>query len=188
MYGIEEPDLSPERDPISVKQAEVAAEQTQPRVRQPTPEPGPSDLRPDDSGDNDGKPKVTRYTRERDAERNRERGANKSKYPKKPEKSYDRGRKLAAITAESHADRERDDKRSSNDESTSEEDEDVEIDEDEKNCCAITRKGDNPIGYSIPMFTGFIIMFLSTLIFAFGRSYGILFLARALQGIRFIVL
>lgn len=33
------------------------------------------------------------------------------------------------------------------------------------------------------MFTGFIIMFLSTLIFAFGRSYSILFLARALQGI-----
>lgn len=39
------------------------------------------------------------------------------------------------------------------------------------------------IGYSIPMFTGFVIMFLSTLIFAFGRSYGVLFLARALQGI-----
>ncbi|KAJ9584548.1 hypothetical protein L9F63_021106 [Diploptera punctata] len=39
------------------------------------------------------------------------------------------------------------------------------------------------IGYSIPMFTGFIIMFLSTLIFAFGRSYTVLFLARALQGI-----
>ncbi|KAJ4441623.1 hypothetical protein ANN_11479, partial [Periplaneta americana] len=39
------------------------------------------------------------------------------------------------------------------------------------------------IGYSIPMFTGFIIMFLSTLIFAFGRSYAVLFLARALQGI-----
>lgn len=39
------------------------------------------------------------------------------------------------------------------------------------------------IGYSVPMFTGFIIMFLSTLIFAFGRSYSILFLARALQGI-----
>ncbi|XP_076241375.1 vesicular monoamine transporter [Calliopsis andreniformis] len=39
------------------------------------------------------------------------------------------------------------------------------------------------IGYSIPMFTGFIIMFISTLIFAFGRSYGILFLARALQGV-----
>ncbi|XP_063231796.1 synaptic vesicular amine transporter [Bacillus rossius redtenbacheri] len=39
------------------------------------------------------------------------------------------------------------------------------------------------IGYSIPMFTGFVIMFLSTLIFAFGRSYSVLFLARALQGI-----
>ncbi|XP_077288588.1 vesicular monoamine transporter [Arctopsyche grandis] len=39
------------------------------------------------------------------------------------------------------------------------------------------------IGYSVPMFTGFIIMFLSTLIFAFGRSYGVLFMARALQGI-----
>lgn len=33
------------------------------------------------------------------------------------------------------------------------------------------------------MFTGFIIMFLSTLIFAFGRSYSVLFIARALQGI-----
>ncbi|XP_037918023.1 synaptic vesicular amine transporter isoform X2 [Hermetia illucens] len=39
------------------------------------------------------------------------------------------------------------------------------------------------IGYSIPMFAGFVIMFLSTLIFAFGRSYSVLFLARALQGI-----
>ncbi|XP_026461685.1 synaptic vesicular amine transporter-like [Ctenocephalides felis] len=39
------------------------------------------------------------------------------------------------------------------------------------------------IGYSIPMFSGFIIMFLSTIIFAFGRSYFVLFLARALQGI-----
>ncbi|XP_046385465.1 synaptic vesicular amine transporter isoform X2 [Ischnura elegans] len=39
------------------------------------------------------------------------------------------------------------------------------------------------IGYSIPMFTGFIIMFLSTLIFAFGRSYSVLVMARALQGI-----
>ncbi|KOC59145.1 Synaptic vesicular amine transporter [Habropoda laboriosa] len=39
------------------------------------------------------------------------------------------------------------------------------------------------IGYSIPMFTGFIIMFISTLIFAFGRSYSVLFLARALQGV-----
>ncbi|KAJ8705768.1 hypothetical protein PYW08_012814 [Mythimna loreyi] len=39
------------------------------------------------------------------------------------------------------------------------------------------------IGYSVPMFTGFILMFLSTLIFAFGRSYSVLFIARALQGI-----
>ncbi|KAJ8682270.1 hypothetical protein QAD02_018062 [Eretmocerus hayati] len=39
------------------------------------------------------------------------------------------------------------------------------------------------IGYSIPMLTGFIIMFFSTLIFAFGRSYAILFFARALQGV-----
>ncbi|CAH2208722.1 jg3653, partial [Pararge aegeria aegeria] len=39
------------------------------------------------------------------------------------------------------------------------------------------------IGYSIPMFTGFILMFLSTLIFAFGRSYSVLFVARALQGV-----
>jgi len=33
----------------------------------------------------------------------------------------------------------------------------------------------NSIGYSIPMFAGFIIMFLSTVIFAFGRSYAVLF-------------
>ncbi|XP_045506229.1 synaptic vesicular amine transporter [Colias croceus] len=39
------------------------------------------------------------------------------------------------------------------------------------------------IGYSVPMFTGFILMFLSTIIFAFGRSYSVLFIARALQGI-----
>ncbi|XP_050528490.1 synaptic vesicular amine transporter isoform X2 [Daktulosphaira vitifoliae] len=39
------------------------------------------------------------------------------------------------------------------------------------------------IGYSIPMFAGFFIMFISTLIFAFGRSYSVLFLARALQGV-----
>ncbi|XP_019880764.2 synaptic vesicular amine transporter [Aethina tumida] len=39
------------------------------------------------------------------------------------------------------------------------------------------------IGYSVPMFAGFLIMFLSTIIFAFGRSYSVLFLARALQGI-----
>jgi len=41
----------------------------------------------------------------------------------------------------------------------------------------------NRIGYSIPMFCGFIIMFFSTVIFAFGRSYTVLFLARALQGV-----
>jgi len=41
----------------------------------------------------------------------------------------------------------------------------------------------NKIGYSVPMFCGFIIMFFSTVIFAFGRSYTVLFLARALQGI-----
>ncbi|CAD6244691.1 GSCOCG00013424001-RA-CDS [Cotesia congregata] len=39
------------------------------------------------------------------------------------------------------------------------------------------------IGYSVPMFAGFVIMFVSTLIFAFGRSYSVLFIARALQGI-----
>merc|ERR1719273_2632200 len=41
----------------------------------------------------------------------------------------------------------------------------------------------NRIGYSIPMFMGFIIMFLSTLIFAFSRSYAVLFFARVLQGV-----
>ncbi|CAG7828620.1 unnamed protein product [Allacma fusca] len=41
----------------------------------------------------------------------------------------------------------------------------------------------NRVGYSIPMFTGFVIMFISTIIFAFGRSYSVLFFARALQGI-----
>ncbi|KAI6204505.1 MFS domain-containing protein [Aphelenchoides besseyi] len=41
----------------------------------------------------------------------------------------------------------------------------------------------NKIGYTIPMFTGFVIMFLSTLLFAFGSTYGTLWLARALQGI-----
>ncbi|XP_073998410.1 vesicular monoamine transporter isoform X2 [Rhodnius prolixus] len=39
------------------------------------------------------------------------------------------------------------------------------------------------IGYSIPMLAGFIIMFISTIIFAFGRTYAILYMARALQGI-----
>ena len=41
----------------------------------------------------------------------------------------------------------------------------------------------NRIGYSVPMFAGFVIMFLSTVVFAFGRSYSVLFVARALQGI-----
>ncbi|XP_018019149.1 synaptic vesicular amine transporter-like isoform X2 [Hyalella azteca] len=39
------------------------------------------------------------------------------------------------------------------------------------------------IGYSIPMFAGFVIMFVSTIIFAFGNSYAVLFIARALQGV-----
>ncbi|KAJ0169786.1 hypothetical protein K1T71_014392 [Dendrolimus kikuchii] len=39
------------------------------------------------------------------------------------------------------------------------------------------------IGYSVPMFVGFVIMFISSLVFAFGRSYSVLFVARALQGI-----
>ncbi|KAI0209452.1 Synaptic vesicular amine transporter [Lamellibrachia satsuma] len=41
----------------------------------------------------------------------------------------------------------------------------------------------NRIGYSIPMFSGFVIMFTSTIIFAFGESYEILLLARMVQGI-----
>ncbi|XP_055952885.1 synaptic vesicular amine transporter-like isoform X1 [Argiope bruennichi] len=41
----------------------------------------------------------------------------------------------------------------------------------------------NRIGYSIPMFTGFVIMFLSTLLFAMGTNYAILFIARSLQGV-----
>ncbi|NXA41709.1 VMAT1 protein, partial [Eudromia elegans] len=41
----------------------------------------------------------------------------------------------------------------------------------------------NRIGYHIPMFTGFIIMFLSTLMFAFSGTYTLLFVSRALQGI-----
>nr|QQY02554.1 synaptic vesicular amine transporter [Cryptocotyle lingua] len=41
----------------------------------------------------------------------------------------------------------------------------------------------NRIGYSIPMFTGFLIMFISTVVFAFGQTYGVLFFARALQGV-----
>ncbi|ESN94799.1 hypothetical protein HELRODRAFT_87629 [Helobdella robusta] len=41
----------------------------------------------------------------------------------------------------------------------------------------------NRIGYSIPFFIGFIIMFASTLTFAFGNSYKVLFVARASQGL-----
>ncbi|XP_013774870.2 synaptic vesicular amine transporter-like [Limulus polyphemus] len=41
----------------------------------------------------------------------------------------------------------------------------------------------NRIGYSIPMFAGFVIMFLSTVIFAIGTNYPTLFVARALQGV-----
>ncbi|XP_073507028.1 chromaffin granule amine transporter-like isoform X2 [Phyllobates terribilis] len=39
------------------------------------------------------------------------------------------------------------------------------------------------VGYDIPMFCGFIILFLSTLIFAFARSYALMFFARSLQGV-----
>ncbi|XP_064600274.1 synaptic vesicular amine transporter-like isoform X2 [Liolophura sinensis] len=41
----------------------------------------------------------------------------------------------------------------------------------------------NRIGYSIPMFTGFFVMMVSTIIFAFGESYTVLFVARTVQGI-----
>ncbi|XP_015987970.2 chromaffin granule amine transporter [Rousettus aegyptiacus] len=41
----------------------------------------------------------------------------------------------------------------------------------------------NRIGYHIPMFAGFVIMFLSTVMFAFSGTYTLLFLARTLQGI-----
>lgn len=41
----------------------------------------------------------------------------------------------------------------------------------------------NRIGYTIPMFTGFVVMFFSTVIFAFGENYWVLFVARAVQGI-----
>lgn len=39
------------------------------------------------------------------------------------------------------------------------------------------------IGYDLPMMVGLCIMFLSTLVFACGRSYGVLFFARSLQGV-----
>uniref|UniRef100_H3CK06 Solute carrier family 18 member A1 n=1 Tax=Tetraodon nigroviridis TaxID=99883 RepID=H3CK06_TETNG len=41
----------------------------------------------------------------------------------------------------------------------------------------------NRIGYHIPMFAGFIIMFVSTIMFAFAGTYALLFFARSLQGI-----
>ncbi|KAF6097047.1 solute carrier family 18 member A1 [Phyllostomus discolor] len=41
----------------------------------------------------------------------------------------------------------------------------------------------NRIGYHIPMFAGFVIMFLSTVMFAFSGTYALLFVARTLQGI-----
>ncbi|XP_033109746.1 chromaffin granule amine transporter-like [Anneissia japonica] len=41
----------------------------------------------------------------------------------------------------------------------------------------------NRIGFHIPMFTGLSIMFISTLVFAFGESYGVLLTARMVQGI-----
>uniref|UniRef100_A0A0N5A0D0 MFS domain-containing protein n=1 Tax=Parastrongyloides trichosuri TaxID=131310 RepID=A0A0N5A0D0_PARTI len=41
----------------------------------------------------------------------------------------------------------------------------------------------NKIGYTVPMFFGFVVMFLSTIMFAFGTSFGTLWFARALQGI-----
>lgn len=39
------------------------------------------------------------------------------------------------------------------------------------------------IGYDIPMMIGLTIMFLSTAVFACGKSYGLLFFARSLQGV-----
>ncbi|XP_036433852.1 chromaffin granule amine transporter [Colossoma macropomum] len=41
----------------------------------------------------------------------------------------------------------------------------------------------NRIGYHTPMFAGFVIMFASTIMFAFSGTYALLFFARALQGI-----
>ncbi|XP_007424088.1 synaptic vesicular amine transporter [Python bivittatus] len=41
----------------------------------------------------------------------------------------------------------------------------------------------NRIGYQIPMFAGFCIMFVSTIMFAFSESYKLLVIARALQGV-----
>ncbi|KAM4675579.1 chromaffin granule amine transporter-like [Discoglossus pictus] len=41
----------------------------------------------------------------------------------------------------------------------------------------------NRLGYDTPMFCGFVIMFISTILFAFSGTYTLLFVARALQGI-----
>ncbi|XP_061546087.1 synaptic vesicular amine transporter isoform X2 [Phycodurus eques] len=41
----------------------------------------------------------------------------------------------------------------------------------------------NRIGYQLPIFIGFCIMFISTIMFAFSSSYTLLFLARSLQGV-----
>ncbi|XP_072409906.1 chromaffin granule amine transporter [Chiloscyllium punctatum] len=41
----------------------------------------------------------------------------------------------------------------------------------------------NRIGYHLPMFTGFVILFVSTIMYAFSNTYFWLFVARALQGI-----
>ncbi|KAM3834997.1 synaptic vesicular amine transporter isoform 2-T3 [Vipera latastei] len=41
----------------------------------------------------------------------------------------------------------------------------------------------NRIGYQVPMFAGFCIMFISTIMFAFSESYKLLVIARALQGV-----
>lgn len=39
------------------------------------------------------------------------------------------------------------------------------------------------VGYNIPLYTGFCILFFSTLVYAFADSYGLLFSARAIQGL-----
>jgi MFS family permease len=39
------------------------------------------------------------------------------------------------------------------------------------------------IGYDRPLMVGLTIMFFSTIVFAFGESYAVLFLARSLQGV-----
>nr|XP_040035132.1 synaptic vesicular amine transporter [Gasterosteus aculeatus aculeatus] len=41
----------------------------------------------------------------------------------------------------------------------------------------------NRIGYQLPIFAGFCIMFVSTIMFAFSSSYTLLFLARSMQGV-----